>query len=543
MPGGAVADLVATTDINRIEAPVTFKAYMMCVFAAFGGIFFGYDSGYINGVIGMDFVIHTYTGLPYSDATNKNLWTLPSWQSSLIVSILSLGTFVGALISGDCADFFGRRTTIIGACGIFLIGVVMQTASTEYKLLVAGRAIGGLGVGGVSCTIILYMSEIAPKAIRGALVSGYQFCITIGLLLASCICYGTQHRRDTGSYRIQTAIQAVWALILGTGLFFLPESPRYFVKRGNIERATFNLARLRGQPVESEYIQQELSEIVANHEYELKHVPQGSYWNSWFNCFRGSLWHPNSNLRRTILGTSLQMMQQWTGVNFVFYFGTSFFKTLGTIPNPFLISLITTLVNVCSTPISFWTIERFGRRPLLIWGAFGMVVCQFIVAGVGVGTDQNPSAVSAMISFICIYIFFFASTWGPGAWVVIGEIFPLPIRARGVALSTASNWLWNCIIAVITPYMVNPDRGNLGARVFFIWGSLCATCFVYAYFLVYETKGLSLEQVDRMMEECTPASSSKYKPTTTYASELGMTEKGTLKPEIVQDVERRGSVK
>ena len=114
-------------------------------------------------------------------------------------------------------------------------------------------------------------------------------------------------------------------------------------------------------------------------------------------------------------------------------------------------------------------IERIGRRPILIWGAFGMVVCQFIVAITGTVRPNDASAVKAMIAFICIYIFFFASTWGPGAWVVIGEIFPLPIRSRGVALSTASNWLWNCIIAVITPYMDDPDKGNLGAKVFFIW--------------------------------------------------------------------------
>lgn len=116
-----------------------------------------------------------------------------------------------------------------------------------------------------------------------------------------------------------------------------------------------------------------------------------------------------------------------------------------------MIGLITTLVNVCSTPLSFYAIEKFGRRPLLIWGALGMVICQFIVAIIGVTDGDNPSAVKAMIAFICIYIFFFATTWGPGAWVVIGEIFPLPIRSRGVGLSTASNWLWNCIIAVITP--------------------------------------------------------------------------------------------
>jgi len=543
MPGGERA-LSATADLGRIESPVTLKAYMMCAFAAFGGIFFGYDSGYISSVMGMTYFIERFQHLDpanFPKGVKDDGFTLPSWKKSLITSILSCGTFFGALIAGDLADFFGRRTTIIVGCGIFLLGVVLQTASTALGLLVAGRLIAGFGVGFVSAIIILYMSEISPKRVRGALVSGYQFCITIGILLASCVDYGTQNRMDTGSYRIPIALQMLWAIILAIGLFVLPESPRYYVKRGNLDRATETLCRLRGQPRDSEFIQQELAEIVANHEYELQVVPQGSYFSSWFNCFKGGLRNPSSNLRRTILGTSLQMMQQWTGINFIFYFGTTFFQELGTIHNPFLINLITTLVNVCSTPISFWTIEKFGRRPLLIWGALGMLVCEFIVAIVGVTDGSNPAAVRAMIAFICIYIFFFASTWGPGAWVVIGEIFPLPIRSRGVGLSTASNWLWNCIIAVITPYMVGTDKGNLGARVFFIWGSLCTVCFVYAYLLIPETKGLSLEQVDRMLEETTPRTSSKWKPRTTFAAEMGLTEKGTLNQEIVEDVQRKGS--
>ena len=459
MAGGA---LIATADVGRVEAPVTMKAYLMCAFAAFGGIFFGYDSGYINGVMAMPYIVHLYEGLDQA-TTDPDSFILPSWKISLITSILSAGTFFGALIAGDLADFIGRRTTIIAGCGVFTVGVILQTASKGFGLLVAGRLIAGFGVGFVSAIIILYMSEIAPKKVRGTLVSGYQFCITIGLLLASCVDYGTQDRQDTGSYRIPIAVQMLWAIILATGLFLLPESPRYFVKRGNIDKAAEVLSRLRGQPYNSEYIQQELAEIVANHELELKIMPQGSYFNSWTNCFRGSLLNPSSSLGRTILGTSLQMMQQWTGVNFVFYFGTNFFKDLGTIQNPFLISLITTLVNVCSTPVSFWTIERFGRRPLLIWGALGMVVCQFIVAIVGVTDGQNHAAVRAEIAFICIYIFFFASTWGPGAWVVIGEIFPLEIRSRGVGLSTSSNWLWNCVSFMLfetVPLNNSPHRSS-----------------------------------------------------------------------------------
>lgn len=438
--------MVATADTSRIEAPVTMKAYLMCAFSAIGGIFFGYDSGYISGVLAMPYFIEHFEPIPKEFRGNGDIFILSSWKRSLITSILSVGTFFGAIIAGDLADFVGRRTTIIAGCFILTVSVVLQTISTGLVLLVIGRLVAGFGVGFVTAIIILYMSEVAPKKVRGAIVAGYQFCVTVGILLASCVDYATQNRDDTGSYRIPTSMQILWALVLGVGLFFLPESPRYFVKRGSLDRAKKALSRLRGEPEESEYIQQELAEIVANHEYELTVIPQAGYFSSWTNCFSGSLFNPSSNLRRTILGTSLQMMQQWTGVNFVFYFGTAFFTDLGTISNPFLISLITALVNLCSTPISFWTVEKFGRRPLLIWGALGMAVCQYIVAICGVtSVGKEPATVRAEIAFICIYIFFFSSTWGPGAWIVIGEIFPLPIRSCGVGLSTASNWLWNCV--------------------------------------------------------------------------------------------------
>jgi len=159
----------------------------------------------------------------------------------------------------------------------------------------------------------------------------------------------------------------------------------------------------------------------------------------------------------------------------------------------------------------------------------------------GTSIANNKSAVNSQIAFIAIFIFFFASTWGPGAWIVIGEVFPLPIRSRGVALSTASNWLWNTIIAVITPYMVNKDEANMRSSVFFLWGGLCTCAFVYAYFLVPETKGLSLEQVDKMMEESTPRTSSKWRPRQTFASEAGR-EGGKLDAQMIADVERKGSV-
>ncbi|KAI4603253.1 hypothetical protein KJ359_006046 [Pestalotiopsis sp. 9143b] len=536
MAGGVVVQ--GTTDVARTEAPVTIKAYLICAFAAFGGIFFGYDTGWMSGVMAMPYFISLYTGIPYDynlvndDGTiggpigvDKKAFVLPTSQQSLFTSMLSCGTFFGSLIGGDIADFIGRRPTIIAGCFVFMVGCIMQIASTSQEVLfVFGRLIAGLGVGFISAVVILYMSEIAPKKVRGAMVSGYQFCITIGILIANCVVYATQGRADSGSYRIPIGVQFLWAIILAIGLFILPESPRYFVKKGKIEEAAKALAYVRGQPQDSDLIKDELAEIVANNEYELQVIPQTSYVGSWLACFKGSLARGNSPIRRTILGTGMQMMQQLTGINFIFYFGPVFFKQLGTISNVFLISMITTLVNCLSTPISFFLIEKLGRRALLLGGGCGMIIAQFIVGALGVtqGTAEanNPSAVSAMIAFICINISFFAVTWGPTAWVIVGEIFPLPIRSRGVGVSTASNWFWNTIIAVITPYLVGEDKANLGPKVFFLWGSLCCLSVTFAYFLVPELKGLSLEQADQLMNEVSPRKSASWKPTETFAAKM-----------------------
>jgi sugar porter (SP) family MFS transporter len=541
MAGGVVVQ--GTTDVGRVEAPVTWKAYLICAFAAFGGIFFGYDTGWMSGVMAMPYFIELYTDHKYDWvnkrplAANPDDFALPSQMQSLFTSILSLGTFFGALIGGDIADFIGRRPTIIMGCFVFCVGCVMQIASTDQEVLfVFGRLVAGGGVGFISAVVILYMSEIAPKKVRGAMVSGYQFCITIGILLASCVVYASQGRQDTGSYRIPVGIQFIWAIVLGGGLFYLPESPRYFVKRGEIEKAAKALAFVRGQPQDSAFIKDELAEIVANNEYEMTVIPQTNYIGSWAALFKGSLSKGNSAIRRTLLGTGMQMMQQLTGINFVFYFGTPFFTALGSIKNPFLISMITTLVNVLSTPVSFWAIERLGRRFLLIAGACSMILCQFIVAIIGVTAakpgSNNDAATSAMIAFICLNISSFAISWGPTAWVIVGEAFPLPIRSRGVGISTASNWLWNTVIAVITPYLVGVEEANLGTNVFWIWGSLCCLSLTFAYFLVPELKGLSLEQADMCMAEVSPRLSAKWTPSHTFAAEMDHVGGGGEKHEL-----------
>jgi len=161
-----------------------------------------------------------------------------------------------------------------------------------------------------------------------------------------------------------------------------------------------------------------------------------------------------------------------------------------------------------------WGVERFGRRRLLLVGAIGMTICEFIIAIVGSTTStSNQSAQSAEVAFVCIYIAFFASTWGPIAWVVTGEIFPLKIRAKAMSLSVASNWLWNFAIAYATPYLVDSGQGNadLGTKVFYIWGSTCFGCIIFAYFCIPETKGLSLEQIDLLYQNVAPVHSVSFR--------------------------------
>jgi sugar porter (SP) family MFS transporter len=312
---------VGSSDVSNIEAPISLRAYLICGFACFGGLLFGYDSGYISGVEGMAYVKqHFGHAVPLS--MDSSGYMLASWQKSLITSILSAGTFFGALIGGEAAERIGRRLTIMISCFVFACGVAGQVASHTVTGLVIGRLIAGFGVGGVSATVVLYVSEISPKKIRGMLVSVYQFAVTIGLLTASGATQGTSNRNDAGSYRIPISLQLIWAAILALGLFFLPESPRYLVKAQVLEKAAVALSRVRGQPADSQLIQAELAEIKANWEYESQLTT-----TSWLDCFKGGLSSPSGNLRRVLVGVFAQMFQQWTGVNFICMFPPVFTET------------------------------------------------------------------------------------------------------------------------------------------------------------------------------------------------------------------------
>ncbi|TGO30646.1 hypothetical protein BPAE_0004g01040 [Botrytis paeoniae] len=483
-------------------------AIMIGLFVATGGLLFGYDTGTISGVVAMHAFREQFsTG--YLDPSDKELSISPS-QSAQIVAILSAGTFFGALLAAPMGDQIGRRISLIISVGIFCIGVALQTAAMQIPMLIAGRFFAGLGVGIISVLVPLYQSEMSPKWIRGTLVCTYQLAITCGLLLAAVVNIFTQSIDGPKAFRIPLAIQFVWAGILFLGLVLLPETPRYLIKRGQHQAAASSLSRLRRLDITHPALIEELAEIEANHEYELS---LGS--SSYKDIFLGS---PHLG-RRLLTGCVLQMLQQLTGCNFIFYYGTTFFKNVG-ISSPYVIQLISNIVNTVSTIPGMFLVESLGRRRLLMLGAAGMAVCHFLIASVGTAAHEEARAVNlVIIVFVCLFIFFFASSWGPVVWVVTSEIFPLKVRAKSMSISTASNWLLNFAIAYSVPYMTSsgPGYANLQAKIFFLWACFCVIAFAFVWGMVYETSKISLEQIDELYERVEHAwNSNNFEPSWSF---------------------------
>ncbi|KAF3089342.1 Plasma membrane low glucose sensor, variant 2 [Orbilia oligospora] len=459
-------------------------------FVAIGGLIFGWDTGNINGILAMDSFIRDY-------ATNVDAHGRPyitAGQSSLIVSILSAGTVIGSLTANFWADWIGRRWGLILSSTLFTVGVILQTLSTALPLFIIGRMITGIGVGLISVMVPLYQAESAPRWIRGSIIGCYQLSITIGLLLTTIISNATHSRTDTGAYRIPISLQAILSVTLAVGMLFLPESPRFLVKRGHPEAATLALAKLRALPRDHPTLQEELEEIELFHEIE---CDLGKA--TWKDCFRGNLG------ARLWTGCGLQALQQLTGINFIFYYGTTYFKTNG-VSRPFVISLIANIVNVVATIPGLYLVEKAGRAPLLFIGALGMGFCQLVIAVVGLTTSTDV-ANKVLIGLTCVYIAFFAMTWGLGGWIVTGEIFPLRVRAKSMSMTAATNWIVNWALSYSTPYLVDesPDSARLGSKICFIWAGFCFLSVWFVQKYIHETKGISLEQVDGVYHGSTAA--------------------------------------
>nr|AAA99806.1 RCO3 [Neurospora crassa] len=499
-------------------------AIMVGLFVATGGLLLGYDTGTINGILAMkSFKDHFSTG--YIDG-NGQPGIYPK-ESALIVAMLSAGTAIGALLAAPLGDHYGRRRSLIGAIGIFVIGAILQVCAYNIDLLVAGRTVAGVGIGIVSVLVPLYQSEMAPKWIRGTLVCTYQLSITMGLLAAAVVNILTYKLKTAAAYRVPIGLQLTWACVLALGLTVLPETPRYLIKRGDKNAAALSLSRLRRLDITHPALVEELAEIEANHQYEMALGPD-SYKDILFG-------EPHLG-RRTFTGCCLQMLQQLTGVNFIMYYGTTFFNNAG-VGNPLKISLIMQVINTASTIPGLFVVESWGRRRLLMVGAIGMAICQLLIAAFATASGSNNLSAhnKVLITFVAIYIFFFAASWGPVVWVVTSEIYPLKVRAKSMSITTASNWFLNFGIAYGTPYMQTNSAASdessidLGSKVFFVWGAFCIVAVGFVWCMVYETSKISLEQIDEMYERVDHAwHSRRFEPSWSFQEmrDLGFSDGG-----------------
>ncbi|KAG8742256.1 hypothetical protein FRC10_001743 [Ceratobasidium sp. 414] len=490
----------------------------LLAFASLGGFIMGFDTSVISGIKELPAWLERF-----GYRTESGAYALTTSKESLVVSILSAGTFFGALTSGIFADKFGRRAGIIVSCVLFSIGVAIQVGSPTLEVFIGksqrswslGRAITGYGLGAMLTFVPMYQSECAHKSIRGAIITCSQLSTTIGLMIAAVANQSALKVTGSRSWRVPIAIQIAFAGVLALGMLFLPESPRYYVKRGRNEDGLRALSRLRQRTTTDPEVVEEFEEIVKSAEKDDAMTRSG-----YLDCFKQGVVKTRT---RVLTGLGFLGVQQLTGINFIFYYGTTFFVKAG-ISDPYLISVLANVVNVAFTLPAFILIDRVGRRPLLIWGALWMAICQLIIGAAGITiSTSNATGQRVLVAFVFLYVAAFALTWGPVAWVVNAELYPLAVRAKAMSMTGATNWAVNFGIGYSVPYLVNEGPGNagLGVKVYFLWGSLCLLCFVYAYFFIPELKGLSLEQVDALFLNSTPRTSSAYRTELLSAAHSG----------------------
>ncbi|KAF4633193.1 hypothetical protein G7Y89_g4922 [Cudoniella acicularis] len=453
------------------EGHVTVQAILLGAIASIGGFMFGYESGQISGFLAMTDFLERF---------GQDGKFTPVRQGT-IVALLCAGTLVGCLASGWVCDKIGRRYTISFSAFFYIIGVVIEiTSSRQWVQFAMGRFTAGLGIGALSTSVPMYQSESVPKAIRAAVVSSYQLLITLGIWTAYMINYGTSAAyTNSAQWRIPNGLSALWAIILGTSILFMPESPRFAYRMGREEEARRNMARLNGVEAYSPLIDAEIQEI----EEKLQAEKAGGD-HPWYEIFTGP-----RMLYRTILGMVLQAGQQLTGANFFFYYGTTIFKSTG-ISNSYITSIILGTVNVVATIGGLWIVKNCGRRKSLMIGAAWM--CMF-----------RPHRLHLPLYRRLRH------DLGPLVWAVVGELYPARYRAPCMALATASNWLLNFLISFFTTFITDAIDYFYGL----VFAFCCFALFWIVYFFMIETKDRSLEEIDTMyVLQVNPRKSASWDP-------------------------------
>lgn len=490
-------DLAKPLDSEMAEIPQKplgeyVTVMIMCLMIAFGGFVFGWDTGTISGFVNQPDFVKRFG--QYNTTTSN--YYLSDVRTGLIVAIFNIGCAIGGLTLGRLGDIYGRRIGLMVVVLVYVVGIVIQIASTDkwYQYFI-GRIISGLGVGGIAVLSPTLISEIAPKHLRGTCVSFYQLMITLGIFLGYCTNYGTKSYDNSVQWRVPLGLCFVYAIFMIVGMLLVPESPRYLVEKGRFEDARRSLAKSNKLDIEDSGVAYELNAITAGVEAE-KAAGNASF---------GELFSSKGKvLQRVIMGVMIQSLQQLTGNNYFFYYGTTIFNAVG-LEDSFQTSIILGVVNFVSTFVSLWVVERFGRRKCLLWGSASMAICFVVFATVGVtslwpnGKDQPSSkgAGNVMIVFTCFFIFCFATTWAPIAYVIVSESYPLRVKNRAMAIAVGSNWIWGFLIAFFTPFITSAINFYYG----YVFMGCLVFSFFYVFFCVCETKGLALEEVNEMYEE------------------------------------------
>ncbi|CAI6099844.1 unnamed protein product [Clonostachys chloroleuca] len=455
-----------------------FKVFRIAAFACIGGVLYGYNQGMFSGILAMpSFGKHTDG---YIDKPSLKGW---------LTAILELGAWFGALSSGILAEILSRK----------------------YGILVVT---GGIGVGGLSMIVPLYVSECAPPEVRGALVALQQLAITFGIMISFWIDYGCNY---IGGTTVETQKDAAWlvpiclqilpAVILFVGMIWMPFSPRWLIHHDREDEARANLASLRELSPDHELIQLEFLEIKAQSLFEKRSVAekfptlqQQTAINTIKLQFAAikSLFESKAMFRRVVVATVTMFFQQWTGINAVLYYAPSIFSQLGLSSNT--TSLLATgvvgiVMFIATIPAVLW-IDRLGRKPVLTIGAIGMALCHFIIAVILARNidnfDSHQGAGWAAVVMVWLFVVHFGYSWGPCAWIIIAEVWPLSTRPYGVSLGASSNWMNNFIVGQVTPDMLS----GITYGTYIIFGLLTSIGAAFIWFFTPETKRLSLEEMD-----------------------------------------------
>ncbi len=447
--------------------PITLLAVGLVIMLA--GLLFGYDQGVISGAL---------------DGIQKD-FSVGTLLLEVITSWVTLGAMVGALVAGGAADRIGRRLTIVAAAVLFVAGALIEALAPGAYVLVVGRLLVGFGVGVASVAAPLYASEMAPSRVRGRMISLYQLAITMGIFIA----YFADYLLVNGDrWRAMLGVSAIPGVLLVLAVLPLPDSPRWYVKMGRHERARDTLHKV--EPGVD--IGRELEAIE-----ELDAEEAAGTWREVF----AARWR-----RPLVIGVLLAVLQQLTGINAVIYYADKIFAAAG-FASPAGQSLATLLaigaVNVVATFIAVAYVDHFGRKPLLLVGSVGMGV-SLVVVGTMFEVMGRPSAPSGsgtttagIVTLIALVVFIasFAFSLGPVVWTIINEIYPSHIRGKGVAVATAANWLaaW-----VVSQFFLSLVGLITEAGTFWLFAGFCAVTYVFVRRFVPETKGRTLEQVERL---------------------------------------------